>query len=88
MSGRWGMRKGQRLPGIEAIGVSPITERPVKGRGGGKTELHSKLKALEQELSEDFKRNVGAWERMGIFDEIAAKIDEAIEKLDKEEARL
>jgi len=43
--------------------------------------------APEGDASEEFKQKVAAWKKAGIFDEIAAKIDPAIEELDKEEVR-
>ena len=37
-------------------------------------------------VSEDFKQRVAKWEKEGLFDRIAAKVDEALEKLDMEPA--
>ena len=36
--------------------------------------------AEQKELSDDFKRKVARWEVAGVFDQIAAKVDEVLEK--------
>jgi hypothetical protein len=45
-----------------------------------KMEQQAELKTKEDSLSKDFKQKVTAWEKAGLFDQIAAKIEEAVEK--------
>lgn len=46
---------------------------------------HAELTTKEGTISEGLKRKMSIWEKAGIFDQLAAKVDEAIEELDKEE---
>jgi len=36
--------------------------------------------AEQEELSDDFKQKVARWEAAGVFDRIAAKVDEMLDK--------
>ena len=49
--------------------------------------MEQETEAPEDDVSEEFKQKVAAWEKAGMFDVIVAQIDEAIEKLDKEMVR-
>lgn len=42
-------------------------------------EQQAELKTEEDGLSEEFKQKMLAWEKAGVFDRLAAKIEEAIE---------
>ena len=48
------------------------------------SEMEEPLVPAEERegVSEDFKRRVAKWEKEGLFDLIAAKVDEALEQLD------
>ena len=45
------------------------------------------LKRLEEQSFRQFKQKIAAWEKAGVIDQIAAKIDEALEKMDVDELR-
>ena len=50
-------------------------------------EQQAELKAKDDGLPEDFKRKVAAWEKAGVLDRIAGKIDKAIEEIEAGDAR-
>jgi hypothetical protein len=45
-------------------------------------EQQAELKTGEEELSQDFMQKVAAWGKSGLFDRLAAKIDDALEELE------
>jgi hypothetical protein len=45
-------------------------------------EQQAKLKTGEEELSAHFRQKVAACKKSGLFDRLAAKIDDALDELD------
>ena len=45
------------------------------------------LKSLEEEAFRQFKQKVAAWDTAGVIDQVAAKIDEALEEMDLDELK-
>lgn len=43
-------------------------------------EQQTELKTKEDGVSEGFKQKMSTWEKAGVFDQLAEKIEEAIEK--------
>ena len=43
-------------------------------------EQQTELKAEQDEVSEEFTRKLVAWEKAGVFDRIAGKIEEVVEQ--------
>ncbi len=45
--------------------------------------MREEPRQLEEESFRQFKHKVATWEKQGVFDRIAAKIDRALEETDK-----